>query len=226
MTLCTIDQEKSFAERHKPLADEALKALEAAHSKLLTSSEYAAFEEQVKIFWRLLDEAPDSECCKVIAQKPELDEAFAECFSKTEFLLRCYRPLSQHVRNPTYSLLQDDDTEFMSAGHIVAEVDKALDEYRAFCGRSEKHEESRRYRALCAIYIAPAYVHRYEVAEYEKISDSELCFDIIIATARLTAILFGAHFPDDLTPKNLSVYGLSSRIGRCGNQRHDAYSVF
>ena len=226
MTLCNIDREIEIAKRYAPLGDEALHILEAAYVKLLSTQEYSTFGEQIKSFWKLFDVAKEGYGHNPDPAQIKPDATFASYFSKTEFILRCYRPLSQHLRDPVYNIFRGGNPETTTAGRIVAEIDNALDEYRAICGRSENPEDLRRYRIIRAIYIEPSYIQRKEIMKIEEISDATATYDVIIATARLTAVLFKTDFPNHLTPSNLRRHKGAAWIGRSGNQRHFAYSVF
>lgn len=74
---------------------------------------------------------------------------------------------------------------------IMAHVDNMLKVYEIYCERSDKPEDTRRYRVLCAVYLAEDKMKMEEICKIENIDRSTYYRDNRDSTEMLSALIFG-----------------------------------
>lgn len=74
---------------------------------------------------------------------------------------------------------------------IIEHIKRAIDDYGAYCERSKKDEEMRRYRTIRRLYINNETWDAQDIATAECVDISTVYKDIKEATRRLTPRIFG-----------------------------------
>ena len=74
---------------------------------------------------------------------------------------------------------------------IIEHVEKAVRDYGAYCERTKKEEDMRRYRTICRLYIDDDTWDVKEIATDENVDVSTVYKDVKEAVRRLTPRLFG-----------------------------------
>jgi len=135
-----------------------------------------------------------------------------------KLLLRNYRDIVKYVDKAAYeaSELDDDLTlqdilELMGGSRresfrvesirenvatariIVDHMDRMLEVYRLSCEASDKEEDRRRYRVLCAMYIDEAKKTPEEIAQEEIVDKRTVYRDIDAAAETLAVLFFGLN---------------------------------
>ncbi len=145
------------------------------------------------------------------AQKSRYDSRLRN----TRLLLRNYRMFKEHVDNAVFEAEQLDENAIdildlmwdysgssdfyvesikksvARTAIIVKHITEMLALYEAFCFRSPRPEDSRRYRVIEATYIDEAPMTVKQIADRESIDDRTVYRDIDAAVEKLSAIIFG-----------------------------------
>lgn len=74
---------------------------------------------------------------------------------------------------------------------MMEHIKKALDDYEAYCIRTKRAEEMRRWRTIKALYVDDEGLEAEDIAERECVDVSTVYKDIKAATRRLTPRIFG-----------------------------------
>lgn len=154
-------------------------------------------------------EALDKEKKKI--QKSRYDRRLRN----TKLLLRNYRMFREHVENAIFEVSQLDENaidildmmwDTSSTGELFVEsikksvsrtqiimthVTDMLGLYEAYCLKSLKPEDGRRYRVIESLYIVDNPITVREIATREGIDDRTVYKDIDAACEKLSALIFG-----------------------------------
>lgn len=139
----------------------------------------------------------------------------------TRLLLQNYWLFKSHCEKSIYKLSESidpskaidildiidryDDKAFVSAikqsvtrTHIIlAHIDEMLKLYKIYCDNSEKEEDKRRYRVVCAFFFENA--KKAEIAEREGIEERTVQRDVRDACYKLGALIFGLDSLDSVS---------------------------
>lgn len=164
-----------------------------------------AAEEGAKVALETLDKE------KKKAQKSRYDKRLRN----TKLLLRNYRMFKEHTESAVFEASQLDENaidildmmwEQSSNGEVFVEsikksvartriimthVTDMLDLFESYCYRSNKPEDSRRYRVINALYINDNAMTAREIASTEGIDDRTVYKDVDAACEKLSALIFG-----------------------------------
>lgn len=156
----------------------------------------------------------------------EQDSLFDKRLYNTKLLLEHYRLFKEHAENAVFELTRLDEAEltaieimdsmWQSAGPgrgeiaiesianstlrtqiVIKHIDEMLGIYEAYCYRSGKPENERRWDIINNMYIKPLQGNKTktelykELAEKHFISDRQVKYDINMALEQITALLFG-----------------------------------
>ncbi len=145
------------------------------------------------------------------AQKSRFDKRLRN----TKLLLRNYRMFKEHTESAVFEASQLDENaidvldmmwEQSNNGEVFVEsikksvartriimthVTDMLDLYESYCYRSNKPEDSRRYRVIDALYINDTPYTVREIAQQEGIDDRTVYKDVDSACEKLSALIFG-----------------------------------
>lgn len=156
----------------------------------------------------------------------EQDSLFDKRLYNTKLLLEHYRLFKEHAENAVFELTRLDEAEltaieimdsmWQSAGPgrgeiaiesiakstlrteiVIKHIDEMLGIYEAYCFRSGKPENERRWDIINTIYIKPLQGNKTKTELYEElaekhfISDRQVKYDINMALEQITALLFG-----------------------------------
>lgn len=156
----------------------------------------------------------------------EQDSLFDKRLYNTKLLLEHYRLFKEHAENAVFELTRLDEAELSAIeimdfmrqsigpgrGEIAIEsivksalrteivirhIDEMLGIYEAYCYRSGKPENERRWDIINTIYIKPLQGNKTKTELYEElaekhfISDRQVKYDINMALEQITALLFG-----------------------------------
>ena len=132
----------------------------------------------------------------------------------TKLLLRNFRMFKEHCRNAVFEVSQLDENAIdildlmwnrTGSDNFVESIKKSaqrtaiimqhitdmLGLYEAYCFRSGKPEDSRRYRVIDAMYIADEPLTPAQIAEHEDIDVRTVYKDVDAAAEKLSALIFG-----------------------------------
>lgn len=131
----------------------------------------------------------------------------------TKLLLKNYRLFKKHAENAVYEVNQLDESVFdvlelmerntstdfsasikSSAARtamLVQHIEVMLGLYQAYCERSAKPEDMRRWRVVQALYIDEEPLTVQDLADRENVVDKTIRRDIDIICEHLSALLFG-----------------------------------
>lgn len=131
----------------------------------------------------------------------------------TRLLLKNYRLFKQHAMNAVYEVDQLDEsvydildtmerntsnvfvdsikTSVARTVTLVRHIDVMLELYQIYCERSDKPEDSRRWRVIKARYLDDCEKSSIDIAEQEGVSDRTINRDIAAAHDQLAALFFG-----------------------------------
>lgn len=132
----------------------------------------------------------------------------------TKLLLRNFRMFKEHCRNAVFDASQLDENAIdildlmwnrSGADNFVESIKKSVQRtaiimqhitdmlglYEAYCIKSAKAEDARRYRVIEALYIADAPLTAQQIAEREGIDLRTVYKDIDAAAEKLSALIFG-----------------------------------
>lgn len=132
----------------------------------------------------------------------------------TKLLLRNFRMFREHCKNAVFEVSQLDENAIdildlmwnrSTSENFVESIKKSaqrtaiimkhitdmLDLYEAYCFRSGKPEEARRYRVIEALYIADEPLTPAQIAETEGIDVRTVYKDVDAAAEKLSALIFG-----------------------------------
>lgn len=156
----------------------------------------------------------------------EQDSLFDKRLYNTKLLLEHYRLFKEHAENAVFELTRLDEAEltaieimdsmWQSAGPsrgeiaiesianstlrtqiVIKHIDEMLGIYEAYCYRSGKPENERRWDIINNMYIKPLQGNKTKTELYEElaekhfISDRQVKYDINMALEQITALLFG-----------------------------------
>lgn len=156
----------------------------------------------------------------------EQESLFSERLYNTRLLLDHYRLFKEHAENAVFELTRLDEAELSAIeimdsmrqsigpgrGEIAIEsivksalrteivirhIDEMLGIYEAYCYRSGKPENERRWDIINTMYIKPLQGNKTKTELYEElaqkhfISDRQVKYDINMALEQITALLFG-----------------------------------
>lgn len=156
----------------------------------------------------------------------EQDSLFDKRLYNTKLLLEHYRLFKEHAENAVFELTRLDEAEltaieimdsmWQSAGPgrgeiaiesiaksalrteiVIRHIDEMLGIYEAYCYRSGKPENERRWDIINTMYIKPLQGNKTKTELYEElaqkhfISDRQVKYDINMALEQITALLFG-----------------------------------
>ena len=156
----------------------------------------------------------------------EQDSLFDKRLYNTKLLLEHYRLFKEHAENAVFELTRLDEAEltaieimdsmWQSAGSsrgeiaiesianstlrtqiVIKHIDEMLGIYEAYCYRSGKPENERRWDIINNMYIKPLQGNKTKTELYEElaekhfISDRQVKYDINMALEQITALLFG-----------------------------------
>ena len=156
----------------------------------------------------------------------EQDSLFDKRLYNTKLLLEHYRLFKEHAENAVFELTRLDEAEltaieimdsmWQSAGPgrgeiaiesiaksalrteiVIRHIDEMLGIYEAYCYRSGKPENERRWNIINTMYIKPLQGNKTKTELYEElaqkhfISDRQVKYDINMALEQITALLFG-----------------------------------
>ena len=138
--------------------------------------------------------------------------------ANTKLLLRSYRSLVDHCESSTYTASQVDVESGLSLAEIldfinenasdklkvesirqsavrtkiiVDHIDTMIDLYRAYCDKSPKDEDRRRYRVIYWLYLDSEPKTATDLAEEEFTDKRTIYRDVNMAVEQLTALFFG-----------------------------------
>lgn len=142
-----------------------------------------------------------------------LEEKADRRLHNTRLLLKNYRLFKQHAENAVYKVEQLDEsvydildmmgrntsnvfvdsvkTSVARTVTLVRHIDVMLKLYQIYCERSDKPEDSRRWRAIQARYLDECEKSSVDIAEQEGVSDRTIDRDIAAAHEQLAALFFG-----------------------------------
>lgn len=132
----------------------------------------------------------------------------------TKLLLRNYRMFKEHCEAAVFDASQIDENAIdildlmwdRDGGEMVVEsikksaqrtaiimrhIDAMVDLYAAYCYRSGKPEDARRFRVISALYIEGTPWTVSQVAAREQIDDRTVYKDVDAAVEKLSALIFG-----------------------------------
>ena len=167
----------------------------------------------------------------------EQDSLFDKRLYNTKLLLEHYRLFKEHAENAVFELTRLDEAEltaieimdsmWQSAGPgrgeiaiesiaksalrteiVIRHIDEMLGIYEAYCYRSGKPENERRWNIINTMYIKPLQGNKTKTELYEElaqkhfISDRQVKYDINMALEQITALLFGIDGVRRLEVKN------------------------
>lgn len=156
----------------------------------------------------------------------EQDSLFDKRLYNTKLLLEHYRLFKEHAENAVFELTRLDEAEltaieimdsmWQSAGPgrgeiaiesiaksalrteiVIRHIDEMLGIYEAYCYRSGKPENERRWDIINTMYIKSLQGNKTKTELYEElaqkhfISDRQVKYDINMALEQITALLFG-----------------------------------
>ncbi len=148
-------------------------------------------------------------------KKREQNSRFDRRLRNTKLLLRNYRMFKEHVDNAVFEAGQLDenaidilDLMWERSGSsdlyvesikksvartaiIMSHITEMIGLYEAFCYRSGKPEDIRRYRVVYALYIDENPETVREISEKEGIDDRTVYKDIDAACEKISALIFG-----------------------------------
>lgn len=132
----------------------------------------------------------------------------------TKLLLRNFRMFKEHCQKAVYDASRldenaidildlmwgrDSNENFVESikksaqrtAIIMQHITDMVDLYEAYCFRSGKPEEIRRYRVIESMYIADTPMTPAQIAERERIDTRTVYKDIDAAAEKLSALIFG-----------------------------------
>lgn len=132
----------------------------------------------------------------------------------TKLLLRNYRMFKEHCHNAVFDASQLDENAIdildlmcnrSASSNVVDSIKQSVQRtaiimqhitdmlalYEAYCSKTGKPEDARRYRTVDALYIAEEPLTPQQIAEREGIDMRTVYKDIDAAAEKLSALIFG-----------------------------------